>query len=148
MAAEADAGVIVDVDGSRWVEIEEEVEEEIEEQVAAGSAADSGFQNTASNEIDDEIRDVFIEEVQEEIDNLRAQLPLWRAKPDDLEQIKPIRRSFHTLKGSGRLVGALALASSAGRSRTCSIACSTVPLRPARKRCRWSNMRSMPCRGC
>ncbi|MEO7014101.1 MAG: Hpt domain-containing protein [Dokdonella sp.] len=107
--ADADAGVIVDADGSRWIEREEEIEEEIEEEVAAGATADGSFQNTASNEIDDEIRDVFIEEVQEEIDNLRAQLPLWRAKPDDLEQVKPLRRSFHTLKGSGRLVGALAL---------------------------------------
>src|SRR5690606_36211453 len=108
-AAQADAGVIVDADGSRWVEIEEEIEEEVEEEVAAGGTADGSFQITASNEIDDEIRDVFIEEVQEEIDNLRTQFPQWRAKPDDLEQVKPIRRSFHTLKGSGRLVGALAL---------------------------------------
>lgn len=107
--SDVEAGVVIDADGSRWLEIEEEVEEEIEEEVAAGSAADGSFQNMTSNEIDDEIRDVFIEEVQEEIDNLRAQLPLWRAKPDDLEQVKPLRRSFHTLKGSGRLVGALAL---------------------------------------
>ena len=108
-AAQADVGVIVDADGSRWIEIEEEIEEEVEEEVAAGGTADGSFQITASNEIDDEIRDVFIEEVQEEIDNLRTQFPQWRAKPDDLEQVKPIRRSFHTLKGSGRLVGALAL---------------------------------------
>ncbi len=102
-------GVEVDADGSRWIEIEEDVEEEVEEEVASTDAAEASFQNTTSNEIDDEIRDVFIEEVQEEIDNLRAQLPLWRSKPEDLEQVKPIRRSFHTLKGSGRLVGALAL---------------------------------------
>ncbi|HET9034311.1 MAG TPA: Hpt domain-containing protein [Dokdonella sp.] len=109
-AADVDSGpaVQVDADGSRWIEIEEEIEEEVEEEVAA-DAADASFQITASNEIDDEIRDVFIEEVQEEIDNLSAQLPLWRSKPDDLEQVKPIRRSFHTLKGSGRLVGALSL---------------------------------------
>jgi chemosensory pili system protein ChpA (sensor histidine kinase/response regulator) len=104
-----DDNVQVDADGSRWIEIEEEIEEEVEEEVSSGAAADASFQNTTSNEIDDEIRDVFIEEVQEEIDNLRAQLPLWRSSPDDLEQVKPIRRSFHTLKGSGRLVGALSL---------------------------------------
>ncbi|MEP6881571.1 MAG: Hpt domain-containing protein, partial [Dokdonella sp.] len=102
-------GVQVDADGSRWIEIEDEIEEEVEEEVSSTEAAAASFQNTTSNEIDDEIRDVFIEEVQEEIDNLRAQLPLWRSKPEDLEQVKPIRRSFHTLKGSGRLVGALAL---------------------------------------
>jgi chemosensory pili system protein ChpA (sensor histidine kinase/response regulator) len=95
----------LDTAEGRWIEIEEEIEEE----VAHSDVGDGSFQISASNEIDDEIRDVFIEEVQEEIDNLRAQLPLWKASAQDVEQIKPIRRSFHTLKGSGRLVGALAL---------------------------------------
>src|SRR3546814_21159741 len=36
-------------------------------------------------------------------------LPVWRERPDDLERLHPIRRVFHTLKGSGRLVGARAL---------------------------------------
>jgi chemosensory pili system protein ChpA (sensor histidine kinase/response regulator) len=89
----------------RWIEIEEEIEEEVVDE----TAADSSFQMTSSNDIDDEIRDVFIEEVQEEIDNLSALLPQWKANPEDVELIKPIRRSFHTLKGSGRLVGAMAL---------------------------------------
>ncbi|MGB0134597.1 Hpt domain-containing protein [Dokdonella sp.] len=104
-----DQTIHVDPDGSRWIEIEEEIEEEVEELADTAELDDGSFQISASSEIDDEIRDVFIEEVQEEIDNLSAQLPLWRSKPDDLEQVKPIRRSFHTLKGSGRLVGALAL---------------------------------------
>jgi chemosensory pili system protein ChpA (sensor histidine kinase/response regulator) len=60
-------------------------------------------------EIDEEIREVFVEEVQEEIDNLRQLLPAWQAHPEDTEALKPIRRVFHTLKGSGRLVGALVL---------------------------------------
>jgi chemosensory pili system protein ChpA (sensor histidine kinase/response regulator) len=68
----------------------------------------SGFQ-IGAEDIDEEIREVFVEEVQEEIDNLRQLLPSWRAKPDDVECMKPIRRVFHTLKGSGRLVGALVL---------------------------------------
>lgn len=41
-----------------------------------------------------------------EIRNL-DQVP-WRAAPEDLEKLRPIRR-VHTLKGSGRLVGAKAL---------------------------------------
>src|SRR5690606_13930681 len=36
-------------------------------------------------------------------------LPEWRESPDDLERLRPIRRVFHTLKGSGRLVGARTL---------------------------------------
>ncbi len=74
--------------------------------VGTGSAG--GFEVTG-DEIDDEIREIFLEEFEEEIANLRGQLPEWREAPDDLERLRPIRRVFHTLKGSGRLVGARTL---------------------------------------
>uniref|UniRef100_UPI000374D2E9 hybrid sensor histidine kinase/response regulator n=1 Tax=Faucicola boevrei TaxID=346665 RepID=UPI000374D2E9 len=32
--------------------------------------------------------------------------PVWQADPSDLKTLKEIRRGFHTLKGSGRMVGA------------------------------------------
>lgn len=67
-----------------------------------------GFEGDAAD-IDDEIREVFLEEFDEEIVNLRQLLPAWRMVPEDLERLRPIRRVFHTLKGSGRLVGAKAL---------------------------------------
>ncbi len=63
----------------------------------------------ASDEIDDEIREVFSEEFEEEIGNLEQLLPPWRSAPDNPELLRPIRRVFHTLKGSGRLVGAKTL---------------------------------------
>ncbi len=68
----------------------------------------AGF-DTAGEEIDDEIREIFLEEFEEEISNLDQLLPVWRRAPDDAEHLRPIRRVFHTLKGSGRLVGAKAL---------------------------------------
>ncbi|MDR6991245.1 Hpt domain-containing protein [Luteimonas sp. 3794] len=67
-----------------------------------------GFEDVG-DEIDDEIREVFLEEFAGEIENLDALLPSWRAQPDNIELVRPIRRVFHTLKGSGRLVGAKAL---------------------------------------
>jgi chemosensory pili system protein ChpA (sensor histidine kinase/response regulator) len=67
-----------------------------------------GFEGT-SDEIDEEIREVFVEEVQEEINNLEEFLPAWKANVENLDNLKPIRRVFHTLKGSGRLVGAVTL---------------------------------------
>jgi len=93
----------------RTVEIEEEVEEEVEDDSAASGTADASFQAVASDDIDEEIREVFVEEVQEEIDNLNRHMPIWKADLNDFERLKPVRRSFHTLKGSGRLVGAMAL---------------------------------------
>ncbi|KGQ18707.1 Chemotaxis protein CheY [Lysobacter dokdonensis DS-58] len=74
--------------------------------VATGVAG--GFEAT-SDDIDDEIREVFLEEFEEEIGHLETMLPAWRAAPEDNEKLRPIRRVFHTLKGSGRLVGAKTL---------------------------------------
>jgi len=62
---------------------------------------------TSPVEVDDEIIDIFIEEAEEELQNIRSLLPQWMANPAaDDEALKDLRRSFHTLKGSGRLVGA------------------------------------------
>ncbi len=69
----------------------------------------SGFQMVPSDDIDDEIREVFVEEVQDELIGLAKYYPAWKNDPNDFEKLKPVRRSFHTLKGSGRLVGALAI---------------------------------------
>ncbi|WP_261997171.1 Hpt domain-containing protein [Stenotrophomonas sp. Ste96] len=69
---------------------------------------EAGFEDDGEN-IDQDIREVFIEEFDEELVNLGNLLPAWRAAPDNLDRLRPIRRVFHTLKGSGRLVGARTL---------------------------------------
>ena len=89
-----------------WVEIEEEVIEEVP--VSGAGQVDAGFQASTAG-IDDDIRDIFLEEMQEEIDNLHANRKTWLADVQQLDSLTPIRRSFHTLKGSGRLVGATLL---------------------------------------
>ncbi len=76
----------------------------------AQEAADAGiFGGFGDSDIDDDIRDVFLEEFDEELVNLGQLLPVWRAAPTNPETLRPIRRVFHTLKGSGRLVGASVL---------------------------------------
>ncbi|HVJ61428.1 MAG TPA: Hpt domain-containing protein, partial [Tahibacter sp.] len=93
----------------RYVEVEEEIEEEVEDAAQPAVASDASFQAVASDDIDEEIREVFLDEVQDEITNLNNYMPAWKADVHDFERLKPVRRSFHTLKGSGRLVGAIAL---------------------------------------
>jgi chemosensory pili system protein ChpA (sensor histidine kinase/response regulator) len=92
-------------DDSDWIEIEEEVFEQVP---VAGSVMEAGFQGSSAG-IDDDIRDIFLEEMQEEIDSLHAARRTWLADPQQQDALTPIRRSFHTLKGSGRLVGAALL---------------------------------------
>ena len=60
-----------------------------------------------SSEADEEILEIFLEEAAEELERIRSLLPRWRENPQDHEALSTIRRSFHTLKGSGRMVGAL-----------------------------------------
>ncbi len=58
-------------------------------------------------EIDDEIIEIFLEEAEEEYQRIKELLPRLRQNPDDADALAELRRAFHTLKGSGRLVGAL-----------------------------------------
>ena len=61
------------------------------------------------SDIDEEILDIFIEEASEEIrllDGLVSRMSMGEA---DGETLETIRRALHTLKGSGRMVGAMAL---------------------------------------
>jgi len=59
--------------------------------------------------VDDELREVFLEETAEVLDVLHEYLPRWAASPDDKAALSELRRAFHTLKGSGRMVRALVL---------------------------------------
>ncbi|RON60171.1 hybrid sensor histidine kinase/response regulator [Pseudomonas fluorescens] len=59
--------------------------------------------------VDDELREVFLEETDEVLEVLHEYLPRWSANPQDRAALTELRRAFHTLKGSGRMVRALVL---------------------------------------
>jgi chemotaxis protein histidine kinase CheA len=58
---------------------------------------------------DGEIIEIFVEEAGEVFNNIDNHLPVWGSQPNDTRSLSEIRRSFHTLKGSGRMVDALDL---------------------------------------
>ncbi|HUQ24705.1 MAG TPA: Hpt domain-containing protein, partial [Burkholderiales bacterium] len=60
-------------------------------------------------EIDQELLEIFLEEAGEVGDTIAASLASCRAAPHDRESLTTIRRAFHTLKGSGRMVGLMEL---------------------------------------
>ena len=49
---------------------------------------------------------LFIEEANEELAKIRHNFPVWDENPLERDALITVRRSFHTLKGSGRMVGA------------------------------------------
>ncbi|RTZ78854.1 MAG: hypothetical protein DSZ01_04730 [Gammaproteobacteria bacterium] len=79
---------------------EEEAREETEAEPEVAAEA------LSMDEIDPEIFEIFMEEAGEELGVIEEQYPLWRADTSNETALQTFRRSFHTLKGSGRMVGA------------------------------------------
>ena len=61
---------------------------------------------TLAETADPELVKLFIEEAHEELAKISRCFPAWDQNPMDRESLITVRRSFHTLKGSGRMVGA------------------------------------------
>jgi len=59
--------------------------------------------------LDPELLDIFLTEAEEVLANLAQNLQALRVNPTDSEAAVEVRRGYHTLKGSGRTVGLLAL---------------------------------------
>ena len=59
-----------------------------------------------ADDADEEIVEIFIEEALEVLGELHEYMPQWKANNEDQEALAIVRRCFHTLKGSGRLLGA------------------------------------------
>ncbi len=69
------------------------------------SAEASRLLAASEEEIDAELLAIFIEEAIDVRSAIARELAELRQHPDDAEVLTTIRRSFHTLKGSGRMVG-------------------------------------------
>ncbi|MDT8383593.1 MAG: Hpt domain-containing protein [Gammaproteobacteria bacterium] len=60
-------------------------------------------------DIDEEILEIFVEEADEVLVTMTDCLHAWRANNDDSKSLETLRRSYHTIKGSGRLAGAMVM---------------------------------------
>ena len=81
----------------------------VEPSTAATPAAEAPVRPAAARGpavVDPEFLELFVEEARENITRLEALFPSWEQNPQDLDALKDLRRVFHTLKGSGRMVGA------------------------------------------
>ena len=76
------------------------------EQSVHGEASNAGASVDEEDLIDDEILEIFVEEVEEVLETINENLPQWRTDTSNADALTEVRRAFHTLKGSGRMVGA------------------------------------------
>jgi chemosensory pili system protein ChpA (sensor histidine kinase/response regulator) len=56
-------------------------------------------------EDDVEMREIFVEEAREVVSDAQAAVERLMATPDNLPDMTTVRRAFHTLKGSSRMIG-------------------------------------------
>jgi chemosensory pili system protein ChpA (sensor histidine kinase/response regulator) len=74
---------------------------------AASKVADTAVNKDQPSAIDPAMREVFLEEFDSVLRQLDQNLPAWLADPSNSKLQIEVRRGFHTLKGSGRMVGAM-----------------------------------------
>ncbi len=55
---------------------------------------------------DPELLEIFLEEAKECVETIQREFPVWQADTSAEEALATVRRSYHTLKGSGRMVSA------------------------------------------
>ncbi len=111
--AEIDESLIGLVSYAEWQASAEQAQAEpaaVEEIISAApapepEAASPPVQAAPAPEIDPELLDIFLEEAAEVLSNMAASADACEANASDRENLTVIRRAFHTLKGSGRMVG-------------------------------------------
>jgi chemosensory pili system protein ChpA (sensor histidine kinase/response regulator) len=69
------------------------------------SAPPAPAASSSAPEVDAELLEIFLEEANEVLGTIAEQLETLRSRPSDGEALTTVRRAFHTLKGSGRMVG-------------------------------------------
>ncbi|QVL42993.1 MAG: Hpt domain-containing protein [Alcanivorax sp.] len=85
---------------------EDALEASPDEAVAPEPTDQGGIEEHDEELIDDEIIEIFVEEADEVLEALDQYFPRWAANTGDETALVEFRRAFHTLKGSGRMVGA------------------------------------------
>lgn len=97
------------LDGLAPPTVDEARDKEASAPAAEPPVAEIEAEAPAEDEVDPDIREVFLEEAAEVQEAIEAAFARWQRDPDDTDAMLEVRRGFHTLKGSGRMVGASAL---------------------------------------
>jgi chemosensory pili system protein ChpA (sensor histidine kinase/response regulator) len=96
----------VDVELELTIESDDLAVPVVESIVEEEEAPTASIDKPQLEEIDPEILEIFLEEAREVLESIEEYFPRWRQNQNDHDALTTFRRSFHTLKGSGRLVGA------------------------------------------
>ncbi|MGE5240333.1 MAG: Hpt domain-containing protein [Bacteroidota bacterium] len=90
--------------------VPEAVAEEIARAPAQVPAPPSSTKPPENEDFDAEIMEIFIEDARDVLENIKAKFAVWRDDTSNQNALTELRRGYHTLKGSGRMVGATEVA--------------------------------------
>ncbi len=74
-------------------------------QASAPSEEATRMKDASEDAVDAELLETYLEEAEEVLERVQENLQICQNNPHDREALTTIRRGFHTLKGSGRMVG-------------------------------------------
>ncbi|MCX7159747.1 MAG: Hpt domain-containing protein, partial [Proteobacteria bacterium] len=94
-------------------EMPEEPAIDITPPIEAPSADAQRLKGESDETIDHELLGIFLEEAVSVLESIGQSLAVSRAQPSNPGELTTMRRGFHTLKGSGRMVGLLRLGEAA-----------------------------------
>ncbi len=79
------------------------------EQPLVSDVVVTAHEQVTDKAVDAELQDIFLTEAEEVLASLAQHLQTLRVNPTDSEALVEVRRAYHTLKGSGRTVGLMAM---------------------------------------
>jgi chemosensory pili system protein ChpA (sensor histidine kinase/response regulator) len=77
----------------------------LNELLEARAPAPAPLPQASEDVLDEDMLSIFLEEAEEVFATARAALAALEAQPQDVAELTTVRRAFHTLKGSSRMVG-------------------------------------------
>jgi len=95
-----------------------EAEPVVERHPQSAELAPSALVPPATDACDPQLLPIFLTEADDLLPRIGEGLRHWRAQPDDVEARQALQRSLHTLKGSARMAGAMALGDDAHAMET------------------------------
>ena len=114
-AAEGDADVIGGHEAIPPAAVPETVSSEVAGAAAGHAPAEEPL---PADDLDPQLLPILLDEAAELLPRIGATLRLWRAQPDDASARNVLQRALHTLKGSARMAGAMALGERTHRVET------------------------------
>jgi len=105
----ADSSSQITPDETPVESISQNPEENVNEASAASDSAPEAVAEAVEDDddlIDDELIEIFAEEAGEVLEAINEFSPQWKTDHSNEAARSEVRRAFHTLKGSGRMVGA------------------------------------------